>query len=132
MAHALAISHFAFHNFVLEWKYLQIIFRFAIKICVYRNSCHAYAATKHTSYNSFSVINIQFISVYGQWNVWSAFSACSLSCGLGTMKRKRYCDKPLLNKGGNDCPGESEDTKECMETMICPRKDVTVHTLCCM
>lgn len=52
----------------------------------------------------------------GGWGDWSAWSGCSLTCGIGTRQRERKCDSPKPQYGGQMCK-ESErlDIKHCRE-----------------
>ncbi|GIX86028.1 hemicentin-1, partial [Caerostris extrusa] len=41
--------------------------------------------------------------VNGQWSEWSEWSDCSVSCGTGLRMRRRACDNPPPQHGGNHC-----------------------------
>ncbi|KAK3764431.1 hypothetical protein RRG08_040027 [Elysia crispata] len=50
----------------------------------------------------------------GEWGTWTAFSACSVTCGgVGEKVRERVCDRPAPNHGGRDCIGSPQDIQSC-------------------
>lgn len=53
------------------------------------------------------------LQVNGNWGSWTEWSACSTTCGSGTMTRHRHCTDPAPSKGGEDCSGLSTDTIPC-------------------
>ena len=57
---------------------------------------------------------------YGNWDNWSE---CSVSCGGGQRARRRKCDNPAPQHGGEDCArlGPSQQSIEC-NTNDCPGK----------
>ncbi|CAH1774348.1 unnamed protein product [Owenia fusiformis] len=62
-------------------------------------------------------------SCNAEWSCWSDYSACSVSCGIGTKKRTRVCDKikdgRVYTRG---CDGDSEQELEC-EMAACDVND---------
>ncbi|XP_068760301.1 coadhesin-like [Montipora capricornis] len=52
--------------------------------------------------------------VDGAWSSWGAWSACSKSCGAGESTRDRLCNNPPPANNGNDCPGNGQETKDCL------------------
>ena len=46
---------------------------------------------------------MSFVLVNGNYSEWSEFSACSVTCGNGTMKRKRTCTSPPPKNRGRNC-----------------------------
>lgn len=48
-----------------------------------------------------------------QWNEWYMWSACSVTCGVGTKRRFRMVNKETFNGGGKDCPGNTTETRTC-------------------
>ena len=51
----------------------------------------------------------------GGWAPWGAYSTCTVTCGDGTMKRRRTCTKPKPLNGGRECVGRSTETTNCNE-----------------
>ena len=43
------------------------------------------------------------------WARWGDWSACTVSCGGGTKKRRRVCDGPNQSA----CPGYAVDLRQC-------------------
>ena len=52
------------------------------------------------------------------WNAWTAFGACSVTCGGGTKVRTRTCDV------ADQCPGEASDFELC-RTGTCRKYSIT-------
>ena len=57
--------------------------------------------------------------VDGNWGAWSAYGACSVTCGAGTQTRTRVCDNPAAAYGGALCPGDDVETSDCNDG-ACP------------
>ncbi|XP_076098251.1 SCO-spondin-like [Mytilus galloprovincialis] len=55
--------------------------------------------------------NVQDCPVDGQWDLWTDWSDCTLTCGSGTQMRNRTCVNPKF--GGSSCIGESTEEKTC-------------------
>ncbi|WAR29734.1 HMCN1-like protein, partial [Mya arenaria] len=51
--------------------------------------------------------------VNGQWGTWSAYGACSVTCGAGNKGRHRSCDSPAPAHGGHSCSGPSTSDDTC-------------------
>uniref|UniRef100_A0A8C1WE87 Adhesion G protein-coupled receptor B3 n=1 Tax=Cyprinus carpio TaxID=7962 RepID=A0A8C1WE87_CYPCA len=47
----------------------------------------------------------------GQWQEWSAWSDCSVTCANGTQQRKRQCSAAA--HGGSECRGHWAESREC-------------------
>ena len=59
--------------------------------------------------------------VNGGYSIFSAWSACSKSCGAGTKTRSRSCTNPTPADGGSDCSrlGNATETETCNKE-LCP------------
>ncbi|XP_069091834.1 adhesion G protein-coupled receptor B3 isoform X6 [Pleurodeles waltl] len=55
--------------------------------------------------------NIALCPVDGQWQEWSAWSQCSVTCSNGTQQRSRQCT-PAAH-GGSECKGPWAESREC-------------------
>ncbi|XP_035689728.1 fibrillin-2-like [Branchiostoma floridae] len=58
-------------------------------------------------------------AVDGGWSLWSGWSNCSASCGVGTQERTRQCDSPPPQHGGRDCRGPDRQERLCFSGQ-CP------------
>lgn len=52
-------------------------------------------------------------SVDGGWGPWGQWSACSVSCGGGFRLRRRECNDPPAQNGGQECPGCHVEYEPC-------------------
>ncbi|XP_065656123.1 coadhesin-like isoform X1 [Hydra vulgaris] len=57
--------------------------------------------------------NLKACPVDGGLSEWSAYSACSATCGDANKSRVRTCTNPIPSGGGNDCVGELSETVKC-------------------
>ncbi|XP_035658799.1 A disintegrin and metalloproteinase with thrombospondin motifs 19-like [Branchiostoma floridae] len=57
--------------------------------------------------------------VDGSWSDWSPWSACNVTCGIGTRSRVRVCDEPAASKGGKECAGEETKNQTCDTKQPC-------------
>ena len=64
-------------------------------------------------------INHVSIIVNGGFTAWSAYSACSKTCGGGKKVTTRTCTKPKPMHGGKTCDGLYTYEKTC-NTHSCP------------
>ncbi|TNN73906.1 Thrombospondin-2 [Liparis tanakae] len=55
----------------------------------------------------------------GNWGLWSPWSACTTTCGAGSITRLRLCSNPPPQKGGKGCTGSATETQPCNNT-LCP------------
>ena len=54
-------------------------------------------------------------AVDGDWNTWSDWGACSVTCGAdGRQVRSRLCDFPPPLRGGAACDGEHLQERACV------------------
>ncbi|XP_051895023.1 coadhesin-like [Pristis pectinata] len=51
--------------------------------------------------------------VTGFWSIWTAWSPCPVSCGLGIMKRSRTCNAPFFKKSATHCVGHNQEERSC-------------------
>ena len=58
------------------------------------------------------------VSVDGGWSKWT-LSACSVTCGGGTLDKYRICNNPLPANDGTNCSGSSTITEPC-NVNLCP------------
>jgi chondroitin sulfate proteoglycan 4 len=49
----------------------------------------------------------------GQWGSWGRWDECSAQCGFGYRTRRRKCDNPFPQGGGQDCQGCHLDFELC-------------------
>uniref|UniRef100_A0A8C4P4W5 Adhesion G protein-coupled receptor B3 n=1 Tax=Dromaius novaehollandiae TaxID=8790 RepID=A0A8C4P4W5_DRONO len=55
--------------------------------------------------------NIALCPVDGQWQEWSLWSQCSVTCSNGTQQRSRQCTAAA--HGGSECRGPWAESREC-------------------
>uniref|UniRef100_A0A3P9MLD4 Adhesion G protein-coupled receptor B3 n=1 Tax=Oryzias latipes TaxID=8090 RepID=A0A3P9MLD4_ORYLA len=55
--------------------------------------------------------NIALCPVDGQWQEWSSWSVCSVTCANGTQQRTRQCSAAA--HGGSECRGHWAESREC-------------------
>ncbi|KAM4786417.1 adhesion G protein-coupled receptor B3 isoform 2-T4 [Cyanocitta cristata] len=55
--------------------------------------------------------NIALCPVDGQWQEWSSWSQCSVTCSNGTQQRSRQCTAAA--HGGSECRGPWAESREC-------------------
>lgn len=75
-------------------------------------------------------IDVPFFSVDGNWSPWSwSNCTCASDCdypACGSQFRKRYCNNPMPQLGGETCYGSANQrnqTKPCAQTLGCPKFD---------
>ncbi|XP_035657355.1 netrin receptor UNC5A-like [Branchiostoma floridae] len=56
--------------------------------------------------------------VDGGWTDWSPWSACSVTCGVGTQTRDRSCTNPAPAHGGVKCDGRSDQETQACDTGV--------------
>eukprot|EP00058_Branchiostoma_floridae_P007110 XP_002592598.1 hypothetical protein BRAFLDRAFT_68921 [Branchiostoma floridae] len=61
-----------------------------------------------------------FCPVDGGLSDWSAWSGCSVTCGVGTQTRHRSCTNPAPAHGGAGCHGYTDGTQQCNTGVSCP------------
>ncbi|XP_054724810.1 semaphorin-5A-like [Uloborus diversus] len=65
-------------------------------------------------------IQVANCTVHGQWTEWSAWSACSQTCGVAIKMRRRSCGNPAPKHGGHNCIGPDKDEIYCATNPPCP------------
>ena len=60
--------------------------------------------------------------VDGGWGPWGTWGPCSATCGGGTRKKLRNCDKPKPQNGGKSCnsDGSANEKSESCNSASCP------------
>ena len=58
--------------------------------------------------------------INGGWGLWSLWTKCSVSCGMGLIQRTRTCDNPIPQYGGWPCEGPSVEETACKKANNCP------------
>ena len=69
---------------------------------------------------------LHLLIVHGMWALWSSWSECSVSCGIGNQFRTRTCDNPEPANGGRSCHGEEREARTCAP-IECPSKFGIIH-----
>ncbi|XP_031556840.1 uncharacterized protein LOC116293538 isoform X2 [Actinia tenebrosa] len=61
------------------------------------------------------ICNLNKCPVHGNYSNWSLWSPCSVTCGVGTVERQRYCTNPTPSPDGRNCDeqGPSTEKKSC-------------------
>ncbi|XP_058985154.1 semaphorin-5A isoform X1 [Musca domestica] len=59
-------------------------------------------------------------TVHGGWTEWSAWSACSQTCGMAVKTRRRTCSNPKPAFGGRTCVGSERAEMYCTNLPPCP------------
>lgn len=59
-------------------------------------------------------------TVNGGWTDWSAWSACSQTCGVAVKTRRRTCGNPKPAHGGRVCVGSDRSELYCSHLPPCP------------
>ena len=74
--------------------------------------CRRGCYPKYICIASFTIL--LYLSVNGGWSNWTDWTECSLTCDPGGVQtRERNCSNPMPAFGGNDCVGDSVETKQC-------------------
>jgi hypothetical protein len=55
--------------------------------------------------------SLSALVVDGQWQEWSSWSHCSVTCSNGTQQRSRQCTAAA--HGGSECRGPWAESREC-------------------
>ena len=82
-----------------------------------------YRNQKYRELSMFNKINKEFSQhvVNGDYNEWSDWERCSLTCGGGKQFRSRTCTNPLAQYGGMNCDSKGPPREERIcNTNLCP------------
>ncbi|WAR18812.1 CADN-like protein [Mya arenaria] len=60
-------------------------------------------------------INTRTCLIDGTYTLWSAWDACSMTCGDGTQSRSRSCTNLEPQYGGLDCVGDTAESQPCTD-----------------
>lgn len=60
-----------------------------------------------------------YLTVDGNWTLWTRWGSCDQSCGLGRSSRVRWCTNPEPFAGGKYCEGEPVESAQCND-FPCP------------
>ncbi|CAF0913672.1 unnamed protein product [Adineta ricciae] len=74
--------------------------------------------TQSCDTNVTCVVN-PFNATNGGYTVWSAWSACSTTCGTGVQVQTRACTNPLPSYGGSYCVGSPINITSCNSSQSC-------------
>lgn len=67
-----------------------------------------------------TTIDVTNCTIHGGWTEWSAWSACSQSCGIAIKTRRRTCGNPKPAHGGRVCVGPDRTEMYCPNLPPCP------------
>ena len=67
------------------------------------------------------ILLVVYLLVNGNWTEWTQWGTCDVSCGLGYIRRERWCTNPEPMHGGAYCEGDVEETIPC-NNFTCPSK----------
>uniref|UniRef100_K7FKD3 Spondin-like TSP1 domain-containing protein n=1 Tax=Pelodiscus sinensis TaxID=13735 RepID=K7FKD3_PELSI len=65
---------------------------------------------------------LPYCPVDGSWSAWKPLGPCSVTCGLGRIMEKRFCNNPAPQHGGKNCPGLDTQSHFCNTKTPCPGK----------
>ncbi|XP_015268441.1 PREDICTED: SCO-spondin [Gekko japonicus] len=70
----------------------------------------------------------------GAWGEWSPWTGCTVSCGGGMRSRRRACDSPAPQSGGDYCEGPPAQVEACHSdpcpVLDCSTVDGSVYSSC--
>lgn len=82
-----------------------------LKLCQANDTHHFCGVNKKSNCLISNVLSPWFYAVDGQWQEWSPWSDCSVTCANGTQQRKRQCSAAA--HGGSECRGHWAESREC-------------------
>ena len=68
-------------------------------------------------------LHLTVLTENGGYSQWSAWTICSVACGVGSRSRRRTCTNPAPGPYGSDCSdlGSENQTAECNRGVVCPQ-----------
>ena len=91
---------------------------------------HAYVHISKHTHSNYIIILMAHGSIFvvnGGWSSWTC-EACSKTCGGGTQRCTRSCNRPTPSCGGKDCPGSSVNYITC-NSICCPGKRLRMYNI---
>lgn len=70
-------------------------------------------------------VSLSAFIVDGQWQEWSSWSHCSVTCSNGTQQRSRQCTAAA--HGGSECRGPWAESRECYNPECTGKANCFVH-----
>ena len=98
-----------------------------VHLHIQRCTMHAYVhISKHTHSNCIIIFmtHDNIFVVNGGWSPWTC-ETCSKTCGGGTQRCTRSCNRPTPSCRGEDCPGSSVNYTTC-NNVCCPGKRLCI------
>ena len=62
--------------------------------------------------------------VNGWWSIWSSWTSCNQSCGIGSQERSRNCTRPSPSYGGKPCQGAKREKQMCKKQLRPGRNEI--------
>ena len=90
-----------------------------------QNSTQCYGAENPKFKKETRNCNLSKCPKDANWNLWTPWSACAVSCGSATKTRTRQCDPPI--HGGKECPDRNEHPDEYIQIEPCIVQDCNVY-----
>ena len=78
-------------------------------------------STEHGHFHSWPMTELFCFPGNGGWSPYSAWSACSVTCGGGTQTRTRQCDSPTPYGTGAGCGSDDTESQACNTEACAPR-----------
>lgn len=72
------------------------------------------------------------LPVDGGWGSWYPWERCGVTCGAGLRERRRSCDSPRPQFGGEACPGTDRQTEACDSGPCAGQFKLFIKNFCCI